>query len=127
LSAPEYAAVNNNEIFFSLNSFDRARPLRQLQNRTNPVYVNRGFTDEDEVTYTLPKGYHLESEPLDKHIEKPFGNFSATMTLNGDQLVYKRKFQIKDGNYDKDVYQDMVDFYQSVTDADEYNVKLIKN
>jgi hypothetical protein len=127
LSAPEYAAVNNSEIYFSLNSFDRARPLRQLQNRTNPVYINRGYTDEDEVTYTLPKGYHLESEPLEKHIDKAFGSFSATMTINGDQLVYKRKFQIKDGNYSKDVYQDMVDFYQSVADADEYNVRLTKN
>src|ERR1700729_2696625 len=46
LSAPEYAAVNNNEIYFSLNPFDRAQPLRQLQNRTNPVYINRGYTDE---------------------------------------------------------------------------------
>jgi hypothetical protein len=127
LSATEYAAVNNSEIYFSLNSFDRTRPLRQLQNRTNPVYINRGYTDEDEVTYTLPKGYHLESEPLEKHINKPFGSFSATMTINGDQLVYKRKFQLKDGTYSKDIYQDMVDFYQSVADADEYNVKLIKN
>jgi transglutaminase-like putative cysteine protease len=127
LLAKEYGAVNDGKVYFSLNSVDRTRPLRQLQNRVNPVYINRGFTEDDEITYTLPKGYRLDSEPLKKSIEKPFGNFSATMTINGDQLVYKRKFQQKDGAYSKDTYQDMVDFYQSVADADDYNVTLVKN
>jgi len=48
------------------------------------------------------------------------------MTIKGDQLVYNRKFQIKDGTYSKDIYQDVVDFYQSVVDADNYNVVLVK-
>ena len=127
LSAPEYAAIDNNKIYFSLNSVNRLYTLPQLMNRINPVYINRGYTDEDEITYTLPKGYHLESDPLNKTIEKPFGSFSASMSINGNQLVYKRKFQLKDGTYSKDTYQDLVDFYQSVVDADEYNVTLVKN
>lgn len=127
LSAKEYGAINNGKVYFSLNSVDRTGPLRQIQNRVNPVCINRGYTEEDEVTYTLPKGYHLESELLKKTIEKPFGNFTASMTVNGDQLTYKRKFQLKDGTYNKDIYQDMVDFYQSVADADNYNVTLAKN
>jgi hypothetical protein len=127
LSAREYGAVNNGKVYFSLNSVDRTHPLRQLQNRVNPVYINRGYTEDDEITYTLPKGYRLESEPLKKSIEKPFGSFTAVMTLHGDQLVYTRKFQLKDGAYSKDTYQDMVDFYQSVADADDYNVTLVKN
>jgi hypothetical protein len=127
LSAKEYGSVNNGKMYFSLNSVDRTSALRQIQHRVYPVYINRGYTEEDEITYTLPKGYRLESEPLNKSMEKPFGNFTATMTIDGDQLVYKRKFQLKDGNYSKDTYQDMVDFYQSVADADEYNVRLVKN
>ncbi len=127
LSAKEYGAVNNGKVYFSLNSVNRTGPLRQIQNRVNPVCINRGYTEEDEVTYTLPKGYHLESEPLKKTIEKPFGNFTASMIVNGDQLTYKRKFQLKDGTYNKGIYQDMVDFYQSVADADNYNVTLVKN
>jgi hypothetical protein len=127
LSAPEYAAIDNNKIYFSLNSVNRRYSPPQLMNRVNPVYINRGYTDEDEITYTLPKGYHLESEPLNKTIEKPFGSFSASMSINGNQLVYKRKFQLKDGTYSKDTYQDLVDFYQSVVDSDNYNVMLAKN
>jgi transglutaminase-like putative cysteine protease len=127
LLAREYGAVNNGKVYFSLNSVDRTSALRQVQNRVNPIYINRGYTEEDEITYTLPKGYRLDSEPLRVSIEKPFGNFSTTMTINGNQLVYKRKFQLKDGAYSKDTYQDMVDFYQTVADADDYNVTLVKN
>ncbi len=127
LEAKDYGAVSNGKLYFSLNSVDREQSLRQIQHRVNPIYINRGFTEEDEITYTLPKGYHLDSEPLHRIIEKPFGNFSAIMKINGDQLVYTRKFQLKDGNYSKDIYQDMVDFYQSVSDADEFNVTLVKN
>jgi hypothetical protein len=127
LLAKEYGAVNNDKFYFSLNSVDREQSLRQEQHRVNPIYINRGYTEEDEITYTLPKGYRLDSEPLHLIIEKPFGNFSAIMKINGDQLVYTRKFQLKDGTYSKDIYQDMVDFYQSVADADEFNVTLVKN
>lgn len=127
LAAPEYAEVGNNNIYFSLNAINRSHPLHHLVNRYNPVCITRGYTEEDEITYTLPKGYRLESEPLHKSIEKPFGSFTATMTITGDQLVYKRKFQLKDGNYSKDIYPDMEDFFQSAADADEYNVRLVKN
>jgi len=130
LTAAEYGAANNGKFYFLLNSVDRyteSEIPKQLRNRQNPVYINRGYTEDDEITYTLPKGYKLDSERLNVNITRPFGTFSATMTINGDQLIYKRKLQVKDGTYDKDMYRDVVDFYQSVADADNYNVILAKN
>ena len=126
LSAGEYASVSDGKIYFSLNSINRERPLREVRNRLNPVSVTRGYTDEDEITYTLPKGYRLQTEPLKISINKPFGSFTASFTFDGSQLKYKRKFQVKDGDYSKEVYQEMVDFYQAVVDADNYNVALVK-
>jgi hypothetical protein len=35
--------------------------------------------------------------------------------------------QINDGDYDKAVYQELVDFYQSVVDADNTQITLVKN
>ncbi|MEO6849037.1 MAG: hypothetical protein ABI203_02285, partial [Mucilaginibacter sp.] len=128
LSASEYSSVNNGKLYFSINSVDRVpNPPRMVRNRLNPVEINRGYTEEDEITYTIPKGYHLDSDALNLSINKPFGYFTATMTLTGDKLIYKRKFQLKDGIYAKDIYPDLVDFYQLARDADEYNVVLAKN
>lgn len=126
LSAKEYAAVTDGKIYFSLNSVNRAHPLRQAINRVNPVCIQHGYSEQDDITYTLPNGYRLESEPIKKHITKPFGNFIMTMSLDGSKLVYHRSLQLNDGTYSKDTYAELVDFFQTAVDADEYNVVLIK-
>jgi Domain of Unknown Function with PDB structure (DUF3857) len=128
LSARDYGLVSGGKFHFMLNSLKRIpMPLKEVRNRLNPVNINRGYTEEDEISYVLPKGYHVDEELLKLSIDKPFGNFTAVMTLNGDQLLYKRKLQMRDGTYSKDTYQDMVDFFQTVYDADGYNVALVKN
>jgi hypothetical protein len=75
----------------------------------------------------LPAGYHSDSNSLDVTLKEPFGSFKATSTIKDGKLIYKRKLQVIDGTYPKDTYQDLVDFYRSVVDADEYTVTLAKN
>jgi len=128
LSARDYASFTDGKYFFMINSVNRIEePPRQVTNRQNEVYINRGYTDVDEITYTLPAGYRLEKVPLNVNLDKPFAKFSATMELKGNRLTYKRKFQLIDGTYSKDTYQDLVDFFQNVVDADDYTVSLVKN
>jgi hypothetical protein len=127
LQARDYASMAEGKIFFMLNSFDRSGgPPPQVSNRLNEVYINRGYTEEDEITYTLPAGYHLEKAPLNYSVTKPFGAFSVSMTINGDKMVYRRKFQLIDGTFNKDTYNDLIDFYQVAYDADQYTVSLVK-
>jgi transglutaminase-like putative cysteine protease len=128
LHAPEYASANDGKLVFLVNAADRDfRAPREVRNRATDIYINEGYTNEDEVVYTLPQGYHLDSAPLDVELDKPFGHFSATMKIEGNQLIYKRRLQVIDGTYPKDTYPDLVDFYQDVVDADAYDVTLVKN
>jgi hypothetical protein len=128
LRAADYASVNSGKFYFMLNAVNRVSgPPRQVRNRLNDVYINRGHTDEDDITYTIPDGYKLEHAPLFSSLSKPFGKYTATMILKGNQLIYKRRFQLFGGTYSKDTYQDFVDFYQAVYDADNYSVVLVKN
>ena len=128
LHARDYASIADSKFYFMLNSVNREESVpREVLNRVNNVYINRGYTEEDEITYTIPSGYHLEEKPVNITLDKPFGKFSAYMELNGDKLFYKRKLQIFDGTYDKDLYEDLVYFYQNIFDADGYTVSLIKN
>jgi len=127
LNARDYASLTDGKYYFMLNPVNRiGDPPRQIRNRLNNVYINRGYTDIDEVTYTIPPGYRLEKDPLNMSIARPFAKFTVTMALKGDQLIYRRELQFTDGTYSKDTYQDLVDFYQSVDDADEYTVSLVK-
>jgi hypothetical protein len=127
LNAREYGSVNDGKLSFPINATNRmSRVPREVRNRQNDVYINRGYTDEDEITYTLPAGYHVDLRPTNVSISKPFGKFSATVSMNGNELIYKRRIQVLDGTYSKDIYQDLVDFYQAVVEADDNNVTLIK-
>jgi transglutaminase-like putative cysteine protease len=127
LSARDYASGSSNKLYFLINSVNRAgRTPREVSNRQTNFYINEGFTDDDEINYTIPAGYHLEKIPLNVNITKPFGSYSAKVSLKGDKLVYSRKMQLIDGTYDKSTYQDFVDFYQRAVDADNYSITLIK-
>lgn len=128
LKAPEYASTDDSKITFMPNIANRVytRPKR-VMNRKTDVYINEGSTEEDEITYTLPVGYHAEYTPPEVILKKPFGSFTATSTIKDGKLVYKRKLQLIDGTYPKDTYDDLVDFFQSVLDADGHAVTLVKN
>lgn len=127
IMASEYGSVNGDKIVFMANAANRVTtPLREVRNRRNDVYINRGYTDDDEITYTIPAGYKIDLRPKDLSIEKPFGKFEIHVTVNGDKIVYSRKLQIIDGTYSKDTYQDLVDFYQKVADWDNDNISIVK-
>lgn len=124
----DYATLSSGTYFFVANLANRRNSVpREVKNRSTDVYINRGFTDVDEITYQVPAGFRMDSNPLSINIDKPFGKFTATATMNSkNQIVYKRKLEIFDGTYSKNKYQELVDFYQEVVDADSYKVALTK-
>ena len=127
-TAPEYATVDSGKLHFMVNSINRlSTQPREIRNRANPLYINRGYTDEDVITYTLPEGYHPDRILLDIKLQKNFGNYTAKVIVKGNQLIYTRKMQLIDGTYSKETYDEFVDFYQNVIDADNYSITMIKN
>jgi transglutaminase-like putative cysteine protease len=128
LHARDFASLTDGKLYFMVDPVNRRTYVpKQVFNRTTDVYINRGCTQEDVVTYTIPAGYHFFKEPLNVLIDKPFGKFNAVMELKGNELIYKRKLQLFDGTYPKDLYPDLVDFYQAIADADGYTASLTKS
>lgn len=124
----EFAALNSDKYYFRPNLANRVqRAPDEVRNRRTDVYINRGYTEDDEISYLLPAGYRSDKNLLNKTIDKPFGRFTVNMYINNGKLIYKRRLQMKDGTYTKDSYQDLVDFYQAIADADSYNVALAKS
>jgi len=126
-TARDFGTDDNGKMRFPINPVNRiGAPPRQVLNRLNDVYINDGFTDEDEISYILPPGYHLQRNTLNVSLNKPFGKYTATIAVNDGQLIYKRKLQIIDGTYSKDLYQDLVDFYEKVEETDRLAFVLTK-
>ena len=103
--APEYASSADGKINFSLNPASKISGVpAQVFNRTIDVFIPEGFTNLDEYTYTLPAGYHLQNKDYHRTMEKPFGSYTASYRIQGNQLIYTRKLELTGGSYPKTMY-----------------------
>ncbi|MXV15319.1 DUF3857 domain-containing protein [Hufsiella ginkgonis] len=126
-TAEGYGVTNDKRMYIPVNEVNKiSSGIREVNNRVNPVYINRGYLDVDKFIFTLPEGFQPESYPQDMKVEKPFGTFSISSELKGNQLTYTRTMQINQGTYPAGKYQELFEFYQLAADVDNRKLVLLK-
>ncbi|WP_256010114.1 DUF3857 domain-containing protein [Desertivirga xinjiangensis] len=124
INSTDYCSFNAGKLHLVVNSLNKYTNVpKEVRSRVNPVFINRGWHDEDEITYQLPDSYKLNFPPEKKRIEKPFGSYTTDITFSGNKITYKRIMQLNEGTYAPEEYQQLVDFFQTVYEAD--HAKLI--
>ncbi|MDQ3393906.1 MAG: DUF3857 domain-containing protein [Bacteroidota bacterium] len=127
LRSDNYAAISNHGMVISLNQINQSSVIpKEVRNRVNPLYINRGFTDLDEYTYEIPAGYKIDSSPKNILVEKIFGVFSAEIIVEGKNITFKRSLILKEGTYPVEQYQEFIDFNKSIKAGDDSKVNLVK-
>jgi transglutaminase-like putative cysteine protease len=127
IKAPEYASITDDKLYFLPTATARVmRVPPQAHSRATDTYINDGYIEDDEISFTLPPGYHMDSEPLNVDIKKPFGAYKETSELKDGKLIYHRVFKLIGGTYSKDAYQDLVGFFSDVYDYDGQNLTFVK-
>jgi hypothetical protein len=123
LSISRYAPETGSRAYLIPNIFNKATIIPELKNRTLPVYINRGYTDEDDITYTLPENQSVELKSEDKVIRSEFGSYAMTIRITGNKLVYHRKFILNNGTYPPQSYIGLTAFFNEASSYD--NAKII--
>ncbi|RZK18647.1 MAG: DUF3857 domain-containing protein [Pedobacter sp.] len=119
-----YASVNSNKFYLQLNAFNVAKSIPEIKTRTLPVYINRGYTDEDTISYLLPDNVATEFVlPTNKSLKSDFGFYEAKVTFEGKKINYYRKIMINDGTFPADKYAEFSKFMSDINAAD--NLKLV--
>ncbi|MNL36882.1 hypothetical protein D3C87_1589960 [compost metagenome] len=119
LSIQKYAPQSNSRFYLVLNAFNRKRNVPEVSNRTLPLFINRGYTDEDELVYTLPGNVTAEFIPKNTFIKTGFGTYETSIKKEGSRLVYNRKFVLNEGTYPADQYESFANFITEVSTADQ--------
>lgn len=119
LSIQKYASQTNSHIYLVLNAFNKKRNIPEVRNRTLPVFINRGYTDLDEIVYVLPQNLAVEVMPKDIEIKNNFGIYQASVKQNNNKLIYSRKFILNNGTYPAEKYLDFADFISTVSSSDQ--------
>jgi len=120
-----YAPVNGNKMFLQLNAFNVKRSIPEIKNRTLPVYINRGYTDEDTIIYTLPDD--INSELIvgqDKTFKSVFGEYTCKTSVAGNKLTYYRKLILNEGTFPAEKYAEFSKFINDVNSADYLKLAL---
>lgn len=127
LNIPNYAPKTNNRVYLIPNVFNKAAIIPEVRNRTLPVYINRGYTDVDEVVYNLPQKYTIEAKPDNKIITSAFGSYSFNVKQEGDKLICNRRLVLNNGTYPPEKYTELTRFFSDVSSYDNSKVILKTN
>ncbi|RDC58623.1 DUF3857 domain-containing protein [Pedobacter chinensis] len=120
-----YAPINGNKMYLQLNAFNITRSIPEIKNRILPVYINRGFTDEDTITYLLPENVQTDDIiPENKSFKNDFGLYQVKVTIEGKKLIYYRKLMINDGTFPASKYEEFSKFMSNVNAADYLKLAL---
>lgn len=127
LKINNYGTLLGDRILLGLNLMTKIGVLSdQETERKSNIFIRRAYTTIDTITYKIPKGYIYTIKPELKPISSKFGEYSAKLIAAETEIKYIRMFKINKGNYPASSYSDFIDFYNKISQADEYKIALKK-
>lgn len=95
--------------------------------RTQSFQRTFGYKDFDTMIFKFPEGFEIENMPNGVSIVSEFGEYSTEFELNGDELTYKRRLELKDGIYPPELFDSYQDFLSQIEKSEKTKVVLKKN
>ena len=131
---PGYATRTGKRLFLQPAFFQNGlKPLFATATRKYPVYFHYPWSENDDVQFTLPKGYALDNADA----PAPFasGEISAYkpslgVSPDGSLLVYKRNFYFGGGGslvYPVESYAAVKNYFDAVHKQDSHSIALKQN
>ncbi|MBD1421458.1 DUF3857 domain-containing protein [Sphingobacterium chuzhouense] len=110
------------------NIFNQAKPISATRNRTNDLYINRGYTDVDVLHYILPDDVDTSTMPVNKRLETEMGIYELRISISNGILTCYRMIQLREGTYPKEKYAEFYQFMTEVYSSDrgKYNLSIGK-
>lgn len=128
IDASGYGVVNGNTMMFPLNAYNQFSEVPQrYRTRNNPLEIERGFFDQDEIEITLPENYTIDAKPSNFEIKDKFGEYKTELVVvTPSKLIYKRSFLLNTGRYEKSEYENYRKFSEQIAKADNSKIVLTK-
>ncbi|MNV77530.1 hypothetical protein D3C71_1709570 [compost metagenome] len=115
-------------MFLLLNQVNRKESVPiKIENRKTFFSVPYAYQDIDEINFELPSGYQVDFIPKDIIIDSEFGTYAATFTFKDGVILYKRTQKMNDKTYPPEKYNEYVDFYKKIVQADKQKAVITKS
>lgn len=127
---PGYAQQTGKRLFLQPGYFHHgADPLFSAGTRRYPIYFRYPWSEEDQITITLPKGYALDNADRPAPISAGISKHEINMGLSNDEttLHYKRTFHFGQRDlllFTVDKYEPLKRLFDLVNKADSHIITL---
>ena len=119
LAIKGYASVMSDRIILPLNMMTRMSKLPVLNSeRSSEVLLGREKVTIDTVVYKLPSGYSVSSSLTPVSLDSPFGTYTTSIDVIGDEVLYVRKQTTRSGRFQSSDYASLVEYNNKVATAD---------
>lgn len=127
IKSPNLLVNGGNRSFLTLNLVNRRESVPQkVENRKTPFAVSFSYQDDDEINYTLPKGYSIEFLPKDITITSEFGTYNAKFVAKDNTITYQRRQIMTAKKFPAEKYNEYVEFTKKIFQADKQKAVLAK-
>jgi Domain of Unknown Function with PDB structure (DUF3857) len=128
LISKKYCSFTGNYMLLPLNLINSQPAIQKMiRERRSDFIINRPSVDYDTLVYVIPANFKIESVPAGKSMKSAYGDYSSSVRVDGNRIIYSRKFALNQGRYKASDYKSFYDFILSVSRADNDKVMLSKN
>jgi len=127
LKLNNYASVLGKRLFVPLNLMNRTDYIPpKTKERKTEVVLRVPFVDVDTVVFQLPREYNMESKPENTSYSCDFGEYSSTIHIDTDKVMYVRTQKMNKGCFPAEMYEDFIEFYKNMVKADKAELVLVR-
>lgn len=122
-----FILTNPQHLQLQPNIFNQANSIPDSKNRINAVYINRGYTDLDEIEFVFEQPLQ-QIAPTSHVLSCPMGRYELQLQVDGDKVRFSRKLEIHAGTYAAKDYEAYFEFMKNITalDRGKYQLPLDK-
>jgi hypothetical protein len=127
LNLPNIAAKSGNRLFVPINLLSRWTTIPPAEeNRAYPIQAHsRGFTEKDTIEIVVPKGYKIENAFSPIQMTTKFGQYELNLKQEGSRFFVHRTFILNNSIQNKDKYQELTDFFKTVSKYDKTKIVVV--
>ncbi|MCX2739613.1 DUF3857 domain-containing transglutaminase family protein [Pontibacter anaerobius] len=128
LSMRQCATLSGKRMFISPNLMSKWTYVPdQKEKRLTDVVRIQAYMDVDTVEIEVPAGYSVEYLPGEVKYKSVFGEYAASVKVDGQRVTYVRRMQMHKGRFAPETFAQLVEFYNSIIKADAEQVVFVKN
>lgn len=122
-----YATISGKRIFIVPNLMNRQGMRLVIDSTRKFDYVfDSEYKNEDIVTIEIPEGYQLETPFQDINIQSKFGNYFASVKVEGKNIIYRRVREQTTGRYSPKEGEAIAKYYNDIHKADRSKIVFVK-